>query len=101
MSSQSRSAQARPDQAPVTIYTRSWCSYCAAAKALLARKGAAFEEIDIEAVGGARAQMLERANGRTSVPQIFIGETHVGGFDDISALDRRGELDPLLDGGAR
>jgi glutaredoxin 3 len=100
MSSQSRSAQARPDQAPVTIYTRSWCSYCAAAKALLSKKGVAYDEIDIEAVAGARAQMIERANGRTSVPQIFIGQTHVGGYDDISALEREGRLDPLLNGAA-
>ena len=84
---------------PVTIYTRSWCGYCSAAKALLAKKGVAYDEIDIEAVPGARAQMLDRAMGRTSVPQIFIGETHVGGFDDISALERSGTLDALLNDG--
>lgn len=84
---------------PVTIYTRSWCSYCSAAKALLAKKGVSFDEIDIEAVSGARTQMIDRATGRTSVPQIFIGETHVGGYDDISALDRGGRLDALLSNG--
>lgn len=81
---------------PVVIYTRGWCGYCSAAKALLAKKGVSFDEIDIEAVPGARAEMLDRATGRTSVPQIFIGETHVGGFDDLSALERRGQLDALL-----
>ncbi|MCG6121455.1 MAG: glutaredoxin 3 [Microvirga sp.] len=86
------------DQPSVVIYTRSWCSYCAAAKALLAEKGVAFEEIDIEAVPGARGEMIGRAAGRTSVPQIFIGETHVGGFDDVSALERRRGLDALLAG---
>lgn len=84
---------------PVTIYTRSWCSYCSAAKALLAKKGVAFDEIDIEAVSGARGQMIDRAMGRTSVPQIFIGETHVGGYDEMSALERGGRLDALLNKG--
>jgi len=85
--------------ATITIYSRSWCSYCAAAKALLAKKGAEFEEIDIEAVPSARAQMLERAAGRTSVPQIFIGDTHVGGYDEMAGLERQGRLDTLLAGG--
>lgn len=84
---------------PVTIYTRGWCGYCSAAKALLSKKGVSFDEIDIEAVSGARGEMIDRAMGRTSVPQIFIGETHVGGYDDVSALERRGELDALLDSG--
>jgi glutaredoxin 3 len=86
-------------KAPVTLYTRGWCSYCAAAKALLGKKGVEFEEIDIEAVPGARAQMLERAAGRTSVPQIFIGDAHVGGFDEMAGLERQGRLDQLLAGG--
>ncbi len=81
---------------PVTIYTKSWCPYCSAAKGLLDRKGVAYREIDIEAVAGARAEMMGRANGRSTVPQIFIGERHVGGSDDIHALDARGELDRLL-----
>ena len=79
----------------VTIYTKGWCPYCAAAKELLDRKGVAYTEIDIERESGARAQMIERA-GRTTVPQIFIGERHVGGCDDLHALDAKGQLDPLL-----
>ena len=81
---------------PITIYSRSWCPYCTAAKRLLNRKGAAFTEIDIEARAGARQEMIARAGGRTSVPQIFIGERHVGGCDDLYALDDKGQLDPLL-----
>ncbi len=82
--------------ADVTIYTRSWCGYCHAAKDLLVRKGVAFLEIDIEAEPGARATMVQRAGGRTSVPQIFVGATHVGGYDDLSALDRQGRFDALV-----
>jgi glutaredoxin 3 len=81
---------------PITIYTRSWCSYCSAAKQLLSQRGAAFTEIDIEAKPGARQEMVQKAGGRTSVPQIFIGERHVGGYDDLYSLDRQGQLDPLL-----
>lgn len=81
--------------AKVEIYTTQWCPYCSAAKSLLAQKGVAYEEIDAEDPT-VRAAMVERANGRRTVPQIFIGETHVGGFDDMSALDRRGKLDALL-----
>jgi glutaredoxin 3 len=83
---------------PVTIYTRSWCSYCAAAKDLLRRKGAEFTEIDIEAQPEARSEMVQRAGGRTSVPQIFIGERHVGGCDDLYALERGRALDKALVG---
>lgn len=81
---------------PVTIYTKSWCPYCADAKALLNEKGAAFSEIDIERQAGARQEMTTKAGGRSTVPQIFIGERHVGGCDDLYALDARGELDKLL-----
>ena len=81
---------------PVTIYTTAWCPYCSAAKSLLKEKGATFQEIDVERVQGARGTMVERAGGRTSVPQIFIGGTHVGGCDDLYALDRAGKLDRLL-----
>ncbi|MCE4222894.1 glutaredoxin 3 [Methylobacterium sp. C25] len=81
---------------PVTIYTTAWCPYCSAAKSLLKEKGAAFNEIDVEKTAGARLAMMQRASGRTSVPQIFVGETHVGGCDDLYALDRGGRLDPLL-----
>ena len=79
----------------VTIYTTPYCPYCHAAKALLKKKGVAFEEIDVQD-STLRQQMMLRANGRHTVPQIFIGETHVGGSDDIHELDRRGQLDPLL-----
>ena len=82
--------------APITIYTKGWCPYCSAAKDLLRRKGAAFEEIDIERVGGARAEMIQKAGGRSTVPQIFVGRRHVGGYDDLYALDGRGELEALL-----
>ncbi len=82
----------------VEIYTTSWCAYCAAAKRLLSRKGVAFEETDVEAVPDARAVMTKRSGGRQTVPQIFIAGHHVGGSDDIHALDRAGKLDPLLVG---
>lgn len=81
---------------PVTIYTTSWCPYCKAAKSLLTRKGVAFTEIDVDGKPELRQDMTARASGRTSVPQIFIGAQHVGGSDDIHALDARGELDKLL-----
>ncbi|GGK40637.1 glutaredoxin 3 [Salinarimonas ramus] len=81
---------------PIEIYLRTWCPYCIAAKGLLDKKGAAYTVIDIEAEPERRREMIERANGRSTVPQIFVGETHVGGFDDLSALDRAGRLDPLL-----
>lgn len=81
----------------VTIYTTPYCPYCHAAKSLLAAKGVTFEEIDVSDPA-LRAKMTERANGRRTVPQIFIDQTHVGGFDDLSALDGRGGLDPLLAG---
>jgi glutaredoxin 3 len=79
----------------VEIYTTPICPYCLAAKSLLKRKGVPYDEITV-IDADKRALMVERANGRRTVPQIFIGETHVGGYDDIAALDRRGELDPLL-----
>ncbi|MCZ8106886.1 MAG: glutaredoxin 3 [Burkholderiales bacterium] len=79
----------------VTIYTKSWCPYCHAAKDLLKKKGVAFEEIDV-ADPQAQSAMAKRAGGRSTVPQIFIGQTHVGGCDDLHALDSAGKLDPLL-----
>jgi glutaredoxin 3 len=81
---------------PVTIYTKNWCPYCSAAKKLLDERGADFTEIDIEKKPEARAEMIQKAKGRTTVPQIFIGENHVGGCDDLYALDDRGQLEPLL-----
>jgi len=82
--------------AKVEIYTKFLCPYCARAKKLLADKGVDYEEHDITLGGPKRAEMLSRANGRSTVPQIFIGERHVGGSDDLAALDRAGELDALL-----
>lgn len=79
----------------VTMYATGWCPYCTRARQLLARKGATIEEIDIEAQPGQRAVMIERS-GRRTVPQIFIGERHIGGCDDLHALDAAGGLDPLL-----
>ncbi len=81
---------------PVTIYTTRTCGYCRMAKALLARKGAAFAEIDVTFDGARRAEMTARAGGRTSVPQIWIGERHIGGCDELYELDHAGELDGLL-----
>jgi glutaredoxin 3 len=80
----------------ITIYTKFLCPYCTRAKALLASKGVTFDEIDISLSGERRAEMIERSHGRMTVPQIFIGETHVGGSDDLAALDREGRLDSLL-----
>lgn len=80
----------------VTIYTTPTCGYCAAAKSLLRSKGVAYDEIDAS-TGAIRAEMTRRT-GRRTVPQIYVGATHVGGYDDLSALDRAGRLDPLLAG---
>jgi glutaredoxin 3 len=82
----------------IEIYTKMFCPYCTRAKRLLSDKGAAFEEFDITMGGDKRQEMLARSNGQTTVPQIFIGETHVGGSDDLAALERAGRLDPLLAG---
>lgn len=79
----------------ITIYTTPWCPYCHAAKALLKRKGVGFDEIDARDPS-IRQQMMLKSHGRYTVPQIFIGDEHVGGSDDIHELDRRGRLDPLL-----
>ncbi len=82
--------------ASVTLYTSPLCGYCHAAKRLLDRKGIAFTEIDVSAAPERRAEMVQRSGGGRTVPQIFIGDTHIGGFDDMNALDRAGRLDPLL-----
>ena len=81
--------------ANIEIYTTPTCPYCHAAKALLAEKGADYTEITV-LDPDLREKMTQRANGRRTVPQIFIGDTHVGGYDDMAALDRSGGLDPLL-----
>ena len=80
----------------IKIYTTPICPYCVRAKALLNRKGASFDEIDVFMDHGAREEM-EQKSGRRTVPQIFIGDVHVGGSDDLHALDREGALDPLLE----
>jgi len=77
------------------MYATSWCGYCARARDLLATKGVPFTEIDVEQVPDSRAEMQQRSH-RNTVPQIFIGGQHVGGYDDLRALDTRGGLDPLL-----
>ena len=82
----------------VEIYTKFMCPYCARALALLKSKGAAYEEHDITMGGPDRAVMLERSGGRTTVPQIFIGDRHIGGSDDLATLEEAGELDALLAG---
>lgn len=83
----------------VEIYTSPTCGFCHAAKRLLRDKGVAFTEIDIRANPDRKPEMINRAGGRMTVPQIFIGDTHVGGCDDLFALENRGGLDPLLAGG--
>jgi glutaredoxin 3 len=82
--------------ARIEIYTKFLCPYCTRAKALLTKKGASFEEIDISTGGPRRTEMIERSGGRQTVPQIFIDGRHIGGSDDLHALDRAGGLDPLL-----
>ncbi|MBN8279548.1 MAG: glutaredoxin 3 [Gammaproteobacteria bacterium] len=79
----------------VEMYSKGWCPYCSAARALFNDRGATVTEIDIEEFPERRAEMIARS-GRQTVPQIFIGATHVGGYDDLAALDRTGGLEPLL-----
>lgn len=81
----------------VLMYSKSWCPYCERARSLLSRKGVSFEEIDIEAHPERREEMVRRS-GRRTVPQIFIGERHIGGSDDLHELDAAGSLDRLLQG---
>jgi len=81
--------------AKVVVYTRQGCGYCTAAKSLLEKKGAAFDEFDATGRPELRAEMIQRS-GRATFPQIFVGDTHVGGCDDLYALDGAGKLDPLL-----
>jgi glutaredoxin 3 len=85
--------------APVEIYTTRYCPFCNAAKALLTRKGVTFSEIDIGRDWERRDEMIQRTNGRMTVPQIFIGAVHVGGSQELHALERAGKLDPMLAGG--
>lgn len=83
----------------IEIYTSPFCGFCHRAKHLLASKGVAFTEIDVSGTPKHRAEMVARSNGGRTVPQIFINGTHVGGCDDLFALDRRGGLDPMLKAG--
>ena len=80
----------------VEIYTSPMCGFCHAAKRLLTQKGVSFAEIDVWAEPDRKAEMMQRANGGRTVPQIFIGDQHVGGCDDLYALERSGKLDPML-----
>jgi glutaredoxin 3 len=83
---------------PITVYAKTTCPYCHAAIALLRSKGAAFDLVDVTNDPAGQQAMSVRANGRRTVPQIFVGDTHVGGCDDLHALDAAGGLDPLLAG---
>ncbi|MEN9786519.1 MAG: hypothetical protein RLZZ299_1783 [Pseudomonadota bacterium] len=81
----------------VTIYTADYCGYCSAAKRFLSERGVAYEEVDLSGDDAGR-EALHARTGRTTVPQIYVGQTHVGGYTDMVALDRAGGLQPLLDG---
>jgi glutaredoxin 3 len=87
------STTVRPD---IVIYSTAWCGYCVRARSLLERKGVPFREVKVDEDPVERQIMLSRSGGRRTVPQIFIGDRHVGGFDELHALDRAGELDILL-----
>ncbi len=82
----------------IVMYSSGWCGYCARARALLESKGVGFREIKVDEDMAERQAMVSRSGGRRTVPQIFIGDRHVGGFDDLYALDKAGELDTLLSG---
>ena len=81
---------------PVKIYTTDYCGYCVRAKQLLSRKGVAYEEIDVSSDDAMRARLVEMSGGLRTVPQIWIGETHVGGYSDLAKLDSEGRLDAML-----
>ncbi len=81
---------------PVLVYSTRICPYCMMAKRLLSNKGVQYEEVLVDLDGNRRSEMLQRSGGRRTVPQIFVGERHVGGYDDLAALERAGQLDPLL-----
>ncbi|MFQ5636172.1 MAG: glutaredoxin 3 [Gammaproteobacteria bacterium] len=84
------------DRGPkVTLYTQVFCGYCSAARNLLKSKGVDFEDIDVTLKANRRSEMIQRS-GRRTVPQIFVGDEHIGGYDDLAALDRDGRLDKLL-----
>ena len=87
-----------PMTAKIEVYTTQVCPYCVRAKQLLAAKGVSFTEIDVGGDDAARMALVEKSGGRRTVPQIFINDQSIGGYDDLSALDRAGKLDPLLKG---
>lgn len=93
-----RQTESPTSMTQIVIYTAMLCPYCASAKTLLRQKNVSFDEIDVSFKPTLREEMRTRAGGRNTVPQIFIGETHVGGCDDLYALDADGKLDPLLAG---
>ncbi|MCB2129114.1 MAG: glutaredoxin 3 [Rhodobacteraceae bacterium] len=82
----------------IEIFSTPWCPYCIAAKRLLDSKGVRYDDTDVSGKPELRQAMMARANGRVTVPQIFIGDRHIGGCDDLHALERAGKLDPLLEG---
>lgn len=82
--------------AEVVVYSSGFCPYCQWAKRMLGEKNVDFSEIRIDQIEGAQQEMLSKSNGQVTVPQIFIGETHVGGYTDMVALDKAGKLDPLI-----
>lgn len=83
---------------PVRIFTTSYCGYCVRAKELLKRKGVAYEEVDVTEDQDMRARLVEMSGGQRTVPQIFIGEAHVGGYSDLARLESEGRLEPMLQG---
>lgn len=83
----------------VLLFTKPWCFYCRRAKSLLESKGVRYDEIDVSSDPELEREMIRRARGRTTVPQIFVGDRHVGGSDELAALDRQGKLDEWLAGG--
>ena len=89
-------AEKEPFVPLIEIYTKAFCPYCWRAKMVLESKGVAFNEISVDFGGAEKQTMVERASGRTTVPQIFIGERHIGGCDELMALERDGKLDPLI-----
>ena len=89
-------AEGKMPMAAVTIYTTLFCPYCSRAKQLLSSKGVDFEEIPVDIDPARRSEMVARANGEQTVPQIFVNDQHIGGSDELADLDRAGQLDPLL-----
>ena len=92
----SESLPKHPQQADILIYSKDYCPYCVAAKNLFTQKGVGYDEIDLTQNPELRDEMIKKAGGRTTVPQIFIGTQHIGGFDDLKALDTAKKLDPIL-----